>query len=526
MNTRKLTLPALLDALADGWESAATALVEEFLLRWKTALKCSSSGERVSRNTLQCVLDLGEIRLRGMSEVQCLVMGGEEMPAAAQAFVVEATRPGRVALILGLSKAAYECSRTTCVGRFAILDRDCVQALLEAPNPRLCLKRHLWEQIPRRALIPYSIVLPAEENMFFGRRLELDRLMQEEHVSFALAGPGRIGKTSLAKRFEGELRQTRDPRAQRKFALNLGGCGSLSSNALARYIAMQIDPSHRSDRVTTHDLLDFLRHQRHKLGGPLELLLDEVDEVYGSDVLDILGAAARAPREPAEAKERICRLVLCGRGVLLRAILTEKRSLACRMEVLRLAPLDEAAARELLLSPLEDLGFAVSEPARILDFIFRFTGRMPHLLQYYGLQLVELAIRSGEKAITPALTELVKWDFETAQFLCSALLQIAEPDRRLIALELVKRNAGLVTIPLVRQVAMENGIPMEHLAALQLMNELVIDQVLRWDNGAYAIANESLVDYANRLGFLDGACVDARRAIEATRQDALLRRES
>ncbi len=514
MSTRKLATPALLDALAAGWQAPTPALAEEFLLRWTTALQTTALDQRPSDNTLRFTVDLGSIRLRGMAEVPCLIVGGSDSSASdpIEEFLGHAALPGHIAFILALSDSAQQRASALASGkRFLVLDRPQVQNLFECSDPRSLLKQSLYRQIPRQGLIPYSITLPALGNMFFGRQTELDRLLCQTEVSFAVAGPSRIGKTSLLRHYESLVVRSRDPRASRQFLINLYGYADRTADSVARFIAKHIEPSQRSYRITVDDLGQFLRYHRWKLGGPLELLLDETDEVCGNQVLEALGTAA---------KQGFCRLVLAGRGALLKLLATGKSALGYRLELLRLEPLDEPSARALLLDPLADLGFRIDSPDELTDRVFRLTGRMPYLVQFYGERLADLAIRENTDAISVNHVELLRWDFQTAQFFTAPLFDIREPERRLIALSLLKSRQEHITIPLVREVAAQNGVSLDHQCALDLMNEMVIDNVLAWERGAFRVANEAFIEYANQLGFLDGAIDDARRAVHTARQPA------
>src|SRR5258708_3862555 len=127
---------------------------------------------------------------------------------------------------------------------------------------------------------------------------------------------------------------------------------------------MKIAPSSKSNKMTTDGLLKFLIYQSKD--GPLDLLLDEVDLVCETDAFKALGIAARADH---------CRLVLCGKEVLLRMALSEKFLLGCRLTLTQLEPLDEKAATELILRPLTDLGFKIAEQAKVMEGVLRLTGR-------------------------------------------------------------------------------------------------------------------------------------------------------
>jgi hypothetical protein len=145
--------------------------------------------------------------------------------------------------------------------------------------------------------------------------------------------------------------------------------------------------------------------------------------------------------------------------------------------------------------------------------VFRLTGGHPHLVQFYGQQLADLAIREKADSVTADHVELLKWDFETAQFFLSPLLQLKDPGSRLIALELLRLRPEWITPALVREVASGQGRTLGQVDAVNLLNELVIGNLLAWQRGSYRLANTSLCDYAAGLGFFDRTIEDGRGEI-------------
>jgi len=381
-------------------------------------------------------------------------------------------------------------------GSAIVLSPSEVGEIPESKEPAVLLKRHLWKQIPLRRLVPFSITLPALGHMFFGRSAELERLRDSEHHSFAIAGPGRIGKTSLLRQYERTLIRSRDVRAGCKFMFSFHGRGTMHPDPLARFVAMEIEPSRRSFRVGLVELVPFLRYQRGRLDRRLELLIDEMDEVSDNPVTHHLVTAAA---------QGYCRLVMFGRGKLLKALLADKAGFGERVELMRLEPLDMGAAAQLLLEPLADLGFPVREPDKVAEMVFRLTGGHPHLVQFYGQRLAELAIREKANTVTADHVELLKWDFETAQFFLSPLFELKDPGARSIALELLRLRPERITPASVCAVASGQGSTLGLVDAVNLLNELVIGNLLAWQGGSYRLANRSLCDYAAGLGFFDPA---------------------
>jgi hypothetical protein len=500
---------ALIEALAKGWLAKYDAQANEFVHRWSDKLQTSAEVKSRANSSLRFTCDLSSIRLHGMTEVQCMLLGGEDASTvqAAREFKQRIGDSGGLPFVLAASQYAWERARENLPpGAYLLISPTELEELLKEQKPVAHLKELLRKQIPLRRLVPYNHLLSVEGGMFFGRRSESDKLYYENDVSFAIAGPGRIGKTSLVKQYLRRLIRLRDPQKPRTFLIDCYNCPK-DPNIVARFLAMKMDASRRSYDVTANKLLDFLQYQRFQHGGPLNLLLDEVDNVCQSEAFSVLGEAAKLGH---------CRLILIGKGELLNAMLHNETQLKQRLQLLRLSPLDETDARSLLLEPLTDLGFRIEDPDKLVERIFRLTGRLPHLMQFFAKRLTEVAIDEERSEISAAQVEMLKWDFETAHFFLSPLEDkyLEDPEVRLIAFLLLKERPVDITPANVRSLARCWNLVFDEVHALKLCNELVIHNVLIWNRGAFQIANEALVDYARHFGILNGAIESAHRALQ------------
>jgi hypothetical protein len=511
MSVNEASTASLIGRLGEGWGPSHCGLARELLARWGTRLATQVQIRNVSDNALHFESDLTNLRLRAMDRVPCLLLGGQGGSAgSAEKLWRQVEEPGRLLFVLALSDAAYErVLDEFSPGRCLVLAPDRVGAILEAPEPRQLLCELLWQQIPRRRLIPYNILRPADGTTFFGRRRELERLRDEDDTSFAIAGPGRIGKTSLVQQYHREMRLSKS-RAHRIHYINFYECADKTSDGIARFLATRIESSSQSARVTATGLVNALRYNRNQHGGPLDLLLDEVDEVCQSETFHFLGEAAR---------QQLCRLVLCGRGALMRATQDKRSPLAGRLELLRLEPLDHASARRLLVEPLTALGFVVSEPDRFVEDVLHLTGCLPHVLQFFGKKLAALGIEQNSTTITQDHIATLKCDFDTAQYFTQVLRELSDSTTRLVALLLLRISSGPVSIPRLVDAAAREGFHLSQARAVDACNDLVIHNVLTWIKDSYYIANGALVYFARRLGFLskglEEALAEARHGLPA-----------
>jgi hypothetical protein len=497
----------LVGSLSGAWQPGHYLLAQELAHRWKTRLKTEVEIKAQDENAVRFVTDLSEIRLRGMNEVPCLMLSGGEK--VLRDFWQKSAGAGKLPFILALSEKAYEQAKAEVAeARGLALSAEMIRQILDASDSRETLKRILREQIPRQRLVPYEFLLSAEGGMFFGRGHELDRLRYNDNSSFAVVGPSKIGKTSLIRQYRYLMARNRGASSSARIYIDFYNCHDTTGDGVARFFAAKIESSQRSNRMTGSGLVDFLRYQQGLHKGPLDLLLDEVDEVCHSEAFEYLGEAA---------KLGYCRLALCGKGSLLKLMSTKKSPLEGRLELIRLEPLDPQAARKLILQPLADLGFQISEPDQLVERIFRLTGRIPHLIQLVCKQLATSAIEEGAETISVDRFEAVKWDFAIASVFTNPLRHLANsasPESYLLALMILRDGRREFPVQAIRALAAKQDLELDSLRTEELCNDLFINNILSWNQGKYCLANEGLKFYLSERGMLtDTALDEARRAL-------------
>ena len=249
---------------------------------------------------------------------------------------------------------------------------------------------------------------------------------------------------------------------------------------------------------------------RSRLGVRVELVLDEVDSSVESAFFQALGDAA---------KHNLCRLVLCGRGGLLKTALRSQQVYGCRLDLMRLEPLDHEAAKTLVFKPLRDLGFQLQDEASIADQLFELTGRLPHLLQFCLRRLVEVCIAGQIKLLTADHVRTLRWDYDTAQYFTSPLSDLSDPECRLVALVLLEAFPEQVNQSTIQQIAASEGLRLDQERCKEICNDLFINNILAWrGGGSFRMANEAMAHFTRESGYLAGAIQEARsRAVVAAK---------
>ncbi len=450
-----------------------------------------------SASAIRFRLDLTGFYLSGVGErTRCLLVGGGVTDAAKalREFWFQDTSIGGLPLVFCVSSAAaLEAASRIPQGYGLVLRPDMVRDLLKDPHPKTYLKRALCTQVGRRRLSIYNICLPATGNAFFGREHDLAQVLDLHTTNFAIAGPGKIGKSSFLKRHRWNLARRKDPRSNRVFEIDFYSLKCASADNVARHIAMAIESSSRSDRVKAAELTRFLYATRCKLGGPLELLLDETDEVCGGDAFKQLGQAA---------KDGHVRLILAGRKGLYDYALAGGSPLGGRMKLLKLEPLDGADARNLICQPLADLGITLKEPTQLVDYILQQSGRLPHLLQFYCQHLVELSVERKLDELSLDWLQGLESRGEFSQYFLAPLFELTDPATKRVAKAMLRSSQMRFTTSEAIEVARRFGQDLDADRVRQTCDELVIQNVLAWDGGSYRVASKALKHFANQAGLL------------------------
>ena len=282
-------------------------------------------------------------------------------------------------------------------------------------------------------------------------------------------------------------------------------CPNSGEKTVVRHIATALEPSSKSQTLSPDRLSWFLRRVRMRLAlsssleqrraQPLELLLDEVDEVCDSPAFGRLADAA---------KSGLIRLIMCGRRNLLRSALESNSPLAGRLTLLRPEPLSEKPVFDMIRKPMSDLGLRICNEHELLEHIYRMTGGLPHLVQFYCTNLVQLADKGESETVSFEHIREFEDRLETAQFFLSPVRGLHDASTRAIAKALLTDQRRGYAIEEIRQVAKDLGQDANSSRIRDVCIDLVIQNVLAWHgSGVYRIANEALRQFAQKDDYFD-----------------------
>jgi hypothetical protein len=495
--------------LADGWTAESPEAPRELIARLRARWQANVDQEVAGVSTYCATFELTSVRLLGAMEMAWLLLGsGIDVAQAAKSFWEKRGGGGRLAVVVVPTPALKHLARQAVLeGRCVVLASGEVEALLT--HPVELLKQHVRDQIPPLSLLPYDVTHPAPPNMFVGREDLLRRFHDERTTSFAVAGPARIGKSSLMKQYHYEVR--RNPRDDRRFRMFLIDCypyGCYAPDEFAQRLALDISADSEANRVNQHTLLRFLKRHSHDGRYPLELLLDEVDGVCLNPAFQELGEAVRW---------NYSRVIMCGRGNLHRMMRRRETQFAQRLELIQPEPLDETSAAHLLLDPLADMGLKVQAPDELRASAFALSGRRPNLLQAYARHLTEAVLADRTDTIAAQHLEKARQHLAATAYSTLPLHDLEDDPTRLVLLLLLRSGGGQVTVGSLQRLGEQHGLMLSAAKALDICFDLWICNVLLLERGVFVLSDQPLVDFVRRMDF-STEIARRKQALSAARQ--------
>lgn len=469
--------------LAKGWSAEHPEAPRRFFAHLRAHWQVDIQNETPGCSAYQADLRQDQLHLSAMSTFRCLVLGhGADLGHELIHVTRNHAGAGRIILVIlamptKFKNIAWQFTRPNwCV----LLDIRELEDLLGCKQPFRRLKEHCRRNIPAMHLLHWGSNHPAPESMFFGRRNILRRLHYEETKSFAIVGPRRIGKSSLLHKYCHEIRiNNRDDRRHRLFFINCEPGAVWNQDQFARKLAFAISPDSKANRINTRTLLGFLKRHSSKGQRPLELLLDDVDDVCLNKSFAPLAEAVRA---------NYCRLILSGRGNLYRMMKDGAQQLANCLELIRLEPLDPKSARQLIFRPLGDVGVVIDNKEALQQSVFELSGRLPHLIQ----DCLGIVLRHWQKELPLAITsqdlKRLRENFTTMPNSLLDREHLRDDLSLLMALLWLRHGKRRVTTGSLQRIARKHGILLSAAKAEAICDDLWFHNVFSWERGVMSVA--------------------------------------
>lgn len=283
-----------------------------------------------------------------------------------------------------------------------VLDQEAQAAVRDSRRPTGEILDRISAQLDLSLLTPYETSKPVTGSRFFGREFEIRRVLQGGDSNFAIMGIRRIGKTSLMRELERQLREqaqeSGDEAASERILFM--DCSALTTPAsLVQEIVRKLRPqelARLSSKQFPIFFPDFLERMAQRYSGPIIIFLDEFDKVltwhYADDtLLNALRAASNRGHS---------RYIVGGFREVLRAFSALDSPLYNFARPIRLKEFTREQAAAMVLDPLEKLGVRFERRNDVINRIFDETAGQPNLIQFYCSILVEQLDRTGSRTVS------------------------------------------------------------------------------------------------------------------------------
>ncbi len=414
--------------------------------RWKSALLAARSGESALRGFADATgavlgdplenlpedvcartLKLPPLVLRFAQETALVVVTGADLGEGPTRKLAEAVHQGgrgpRQALALDLTKAQRlgDALRESAGVRFVVLSENRLRDLLLAERPSAILEQSLREQLEVTDLSPYQTASGVEHDaLFFGRERELRSIADRSLRNFILVGARQMGKSALLQALHRRLKARED--------LDVHYI-TLADGDLVHSIRHYFDPG--AER-SPPDPDVFAKVAAGTSERPRLFLLDEADRFVAEDARRD-HAITHVMRKLAQ--DNRARFVLAGFWELYAATwLDAKHPLLNFAELIRLGPLDEAAAIELATKPMVSLGLCWDNPATVTSLV-RGAGYRANLIVLACKALIESLDVSTRVLTAEQLDAVVRGNKDLREQLRVLRKNIYQPLHRAIVLQ-------------------------------------------------------------------------------------------
>jgi hypothetical protein len=283
-----------------------------------------------------------------------------------------------------------------------VLDQEAQDAVRASRRPTAELLERLTAQMELSLLVPYETSKPVTGSRFFGRESEVRRIAASTDGNFAIMGIRRIGKTSLMREIERQLREQAQERkdADALQRILFMDCSAMRSpndfvQEVVRRLRAQELPRLASKQYPIY-FPDFLHRMAQRYNGPLIFFLDEFDRVltWHRDDDTLLNALR------ASSIQNDSRYILGGFREVMRAFSDLDSPLYNFARPVRLKEFTHEQTAAMVTGPLEKLGVRFDRRNDIINRIYDETAAQPNLIQFYCSILVERLDRRHTRVIT------------------------------------------------------------------------------------------------------------------------------
>jgi hypothetical protein len=350
----------------------------------------------------------------------------------------------RIVLVLldGDSKPLMQYVRSP-LQSFAVIGAEEQERILHSRRPSGELLDLISAQVPISILAPYNTSSPVTGSCFFNRDYEVAKILGNPDVSYAVLGIRRIGKTSLLREVERRLREESSSREAHDspHILFLDCSDLLEHGSFVQQVVRKLYPRElRRLHMQSYAFYfpDFLERMKRKYGTKLILLLDEIDDLiilHGGD-WDLFRTLRAA------ANKGICQYVVAGFREAQRQLHNLGSPFYNFADEIRLNEFTKQHARELIVTPMQNLGVRFKNESEIVGRIYGETAGHPNLIQFYCTILVRQLELTARRELSPDHLSSVYADDAFRSHLLRSFLDNTENQEKAVVYAVLQDDDG------------------------------------------------------------------------------------
>jgi AAA+ ATPase superfamily predicted ATPase len=352
-------------------------------------------------------------------------------------------------------------------------------------------------QVPISYLSPYETRAPVTGSRFFGREQEISRILANPDSNQAILGIRRIGKTSLLREIERILKE----REENARVVYLECSDLLSLEDYIREVVRKLNPRelprlHMQKYVFFFP--NFLERMSKLFKSKIVFLLDEIDNL----VIMQRGDWDMFRMLRASSNKGACQYIIAGfREAIREQYLLDSPFYNFAQEI-RLSEFTRQQARELILTPMENLRVRFHKEEEVVNRIYEETAGHPNLIQYYCLILLRKLDEVGSREIGPESLFDVYTDEGFTSHLLTSFMQNTENREKAIiyAILMSAEDAGNKAFGLeeIDSVLRKGGIILPQNAIDEACNLLALAGVIHRKGREYTFTSPVFTKVLNQ----------------------------
>lgn len=348
-------------------------------------------------------------------------------------------------------------------------------------------------QIPISLLSPYETTSPVTGSRFFGRELEISRILGNPDTNHLVLGIRRIGKTSLLREIERILREKENA----PHVVYMDCSDLISTDDYVREVVRRLEPR-ELPRLEMQKYVfyfpNFLERMQLRHKSRLIFILDEIDNL----IIFQRGDWELFRTLRASSNKGACQYIIAG----FREAQREQYLLDSPMfnfaQPIRLNEFNMKQARDLIVTPMENLGVHLKNKDEVVSRIYDETAGHPNLIQYYCMILLRRLDQSREREINPdGLIDVYK-DEGFRGHLLSSFMENTHNREKAVVHAILLGKQGTSRLGIVSQAFMDaslrkKGITLKQTDLDEACNMLILAGILHRKEKDYSFTSPVFV---------------------------------